>query len=56
MGGQVKCVSKFRFYSEQSAQWRADDINLEYGYEKIFVYKCNHCQDFHLTRTNPEDK
>jgi hypothetical protein len=56
MAGQVQCVSKTRFFSEQSAQLRADDINFEYGYEKVFVYKCNNCLDFHLTRQRPGDK
>jgi len=56
MGGQVQCVAKTRFFSERSAQWKADDTNFEYGYEKVFVYKCNICQDFHLTSKKPKDK
>jgi len=56
MPGQVQCVKKVRFFSEWVAQLRADDINLEYGYEKVFVYKCNCCQDFHLTSQNPMNK
>jgi len=56
MGGQVQCVAKTRFFSERSAQWKADDVNFEEDHEKLFVYKCNCCHDFHLTRTKPEDK
>lgn len=56
MAGQVQCVSKTRFFSERSAQVKADDINFEHGYELIFVYKCNICHDFHLTSKKPKDK
>ena len=56
MGGQVKCVAKRRFFSEVVAQCVADDINFECGYERVFVYKCHCCHNFHLTRMNPKDK
>jgi len=56
MGGQVQCVTKQQFYSENVAQNRADQINFDLGYEKIFVYRCNCCQCFHLTRTKTKDK
>ena len=52
MGGQVVCVTKVRFYIEDLAKIRADDLNIEHGYEKFSVYKCNCCHFYHLT-THP---
>ena len=49
MGGQYICVAKAQFFSEMSAQIRADDLNFDYGHEKFYVYKCNCCHFYHLT-------
>ena len=52
MSGQYVCVSKAQFFSEVLAQFRADDLNYEYGYDKFSVYKCNCCHFYHLTTQN----
>ena len=49
MGGQVRCVNKSQFFSEQVAEIRAADLNLEFGYERFRAYKCNCCNHYHLT-------
>ena len=43
------CTSKRRYFSEWTAEIHAADINLEYGYEKFFVYECPCCNYYHLT-------
>ena len=55
MGGQYVCVSKAQFFSEEMAEFRAGDLNFEYGYQKFSVYRCNCCHFYHLT-TQKGDK
>jgi hypothetical protein len=47
--GITSCSGKRKFFSEEVAQMHADEINLEKGYEFIFIYKCNKCNGYHLT-------
>jgi hypothetical protein len=49
MSSKHICVTKTQFYSESTAQFRADDINFDHGYEKFRVYKCPYCNFYHLT-------
>lgn len=49
MASKHICVTKTRFFSEHSAQIRAADLNLEFGYEKFRAYKCGCCHQYHLT-------
>lgn len=54
MGSKLTCLSKAIFYSEFSAQLRADELNLNQGYEKFSIYKCNCCHFYHLTTQKKE--
>ena len=50
MGNQMHiCTSKAQCFNEDLLKCRAADLNLEYGYEKFRVYKCNCCGGYHLT-------
>ena len=48
----TKCLLKTQFYSEWLAEAKAADINLDFGYEKLFVYRCQSCGFYHLTSQN----
>jgi len=48
----TKCLLKDQYFSEFLAEAKAADINLEFGYEKISVYKCISCGFYHLTSMN----
>ena len=49
MSQKFICSNKSVFFSENSAELRASDLNFEYGYDKFFVYKCTYCNFYHLT-------
>lgn len=53
MSSKYTCTSKIVYYHKQFAQLRADELNFDHGFEKFFIYKCNHCKFYHLT-THPK--
>lgn len=49
---QMKCSVKRAFESERIARRAADAREAEIM-EPLFVYRCPHCKDWHMTRTKP---
>lgn len=47
---RLKSVSHLKYLAEA----RAGDLNLEHGYEKFYVYKCDSCGFYHLTTQNQD--
>jgi len=50
------CVHKRMFSSEFVAQNHADQTNYEMRFDKISVYKCPYCNNYHLTSKDKKDK
>ena len=48
------CSSKAQFFHEWTAQLRADEINFDIGYNRLFVYNCKFCGFYHLTSNKKE--
>lgn len=51
---EAKCVSKTRYVSKRIASIRAGQLSEKRG-TALFVYRCPHCKDWHLTRRPPPD-
>ena len=44
------CKSKHPYESERIARKKADELEQEYGSDKLRVYKCDICKKWHFTK------
>lgn len=44
------CKSKHPYESERIARKKADELESEFGSDKLRVYKCDICKKFHFTK------